>query len=92
MVKNRQEAQTIARAIYSVVKHFLKCKIKYLGYIPFDKKVEEAVRYQTPFVMKYPKSNAAKCVNMLANKLLSSDTEETEEDFFSRLTNGGPKG
>jgi len=93
MVKNRQEAYKIARAMYLVAKRFLKFNIKYIGYIPFDKKVREAASYQVPFVMKYPKSNAAKCINMLANKLLSSpvvsttgDTEEMEEDFFSKLT------
>ncbi len=95
MVKNRQEAHNIARAIHLVVKRFLKFNIKYIGYIPFDKKVRDAVGYRVPFVTKYPKSNAAKCINMLADKLLSSplvstteDAEKTEDDFFSRLTNG----
>ena len=52
------------------VNRFLTIKISYLGCIADDRKLVQGVREQVPFVISYPNSDAAKCINIIANNIL----------------------
>jgi flagellar biosynthesis protein FlhG len=70
---NKQVADAAAGQISSVARRFLKLEIDSLGYLPDDARVSSAVRKQEALVVAYPKSPAARGVEMLAEALLNDE-------------------
>lgn len=54
---------------------FLNKEVNYLGYIFDDKKLTMAVRSQIPVVIKFPKSDVTKCIEVISNKLLGRESK-----------------
>lgn len=77
IVVNRSRSPQNAMAVYQkfneVVKRHLPIGIKLLGIIVKDRRVEEAVRKQQAVLLSSPQSNASKCINLLAKRLLNED-------------------
>ena len=73
IVVNQCKNTLIARQAYNkfkeTVKKYLPIDIVPLGIIVQDPKVEEAVKEQQAFVLLYPESNAAKCIESIAKRL-----------------------
>lgn len=72
------------------VEKFLKVKTNYLGCISDDRKLVMAVREQSPVVIAYPNSDAAKCIREISKKIMNSQTEKKGsgvEGLFKRLFN-----
>ncbi len=69
-VENALEADVTASKLSTVAERFLKLNIGRLGFILDDPAVTKAVKNQEPFLLKYPKSPAAECINRLAAQLL----------------------
>jgi flagellar biosynthesis protein FlhG len=60
----------------NVVNKFLNMNLKYFGCVLEDKKLVQAVREQMPFIVRYPGSDAAECIQNIGNHLLGSAEKE----------------
>jgi flagellar biosynthesis protein FlhG len=86
--RNRDEAQTVHDRIASVTRQFLKADVAFGGYVIADTAVVQAVRKRSPFVVEYPHSGAAQCINAWANRMdhhVDVTSEAHNSSFFSRL-------
>jgi flagellar biosynthesis protein FlhG len=72
-VENAQEADMTASKLSKVAEKFLKLNIGHLGFILDDPSVSKAVKSQEPFLLKFPKSSAAECINRLAAQLADQE-------------------
>jgi flagellar biosynthesis protein FlhG len=92
MVKNRDEAKQVHERIASVARQFLKTDVAFAGYVVSDAAVQQSVRKRAPFVLQYPNSAAAQCVQAWANRIdhhvdISAGLAlgAAKPGFFSRL-------
>jgi flagellar biosynthesis protein FlhG len=69
MALNATEGRRIADALMGSARAFLKCTPDFLGHIPFDARVPDAVRRQSPLLALYPQSPAATAIETLALRL-----------------------
>lgn len=69
MALNGTEGRRIADTLRASAKSFLKAVPDYLGFIPFDPRVPEAVRRQSPLLSAFPQSPAALAIEGIARKL-----------------------
>ena len=92
MVADAEEAKSVYYTLSKAAERFLKGVItEYLGFIPADKKVREAVIARVPYLEKLPDSEAGKAITDLARKLLASprrtDLDGNIKFFMQRLLN-----
>jgi flagellar biosynthesis protein FlhG len=69
MARSRDEALQVHERIASVARQFLKQDVAFSGYVVADAAVQQAVRKRAPFVLQYPHSAAAQCVQAWANRM-----------------------
>jgi len=86
MANNLQEAQESAQRIEMVANSYLDIEIKRLGVIHFDNKVKQSIKEMTPFILKYPGSQAARDVTCIANNIV-----EHKIGFHTETNNFGQK-
>lgn len=86
-VENAQEGDITANKFTIVAEKFLKLNIGHLGFILDDQYVSKAVKNQVPFILKYPKSSAAVCIQRLAAHLMDQKYSEPSgvKEFFGRI-------
>ncbi len=88
-VKGEAEAKAVFRKLSQVADHFLGgLSLRYLGFIPRDPSVSQAVIQQKPFMLSFPGSPAARGVEKLAKALLASPVERDSGNikfFWRRL-------
>lgn len=77
-VSGMDEGQEIYNKISIVVSKFLNIQLDYLGYIPYDRKIADAVIDQTPFSLSNPNGEPALRIRNICGKLL--DIPEDEEN------------
>ncbi len=70
-VRGQEEAIEIFRKLYLVTEKFLSLSLDYMGYIPYDESVKDAVKMQRAFVDVFPNSPASKKITELARKILN---------------------
>lgn len=75
-VENKEEGKEIYNKISIVVSKFLNIQLEYIGYIPLDKKIANAVIEQKPVSLSAPNSEAAVHIREICNKLLDVPEEE----------------
>lgn len=90
MITNRISSEKEGDEIYTklslVVDKFLDIDFDYLGGIPQDKMMSQAIMVQKPVAISYPYSPAAKALEKLVAKLCSYDTQiVTEKRGITRL-------
>ncbi len=88
MVRDEVEAREVADKITVLAHRFLGASVTPLGHVVRDPRVGEAVREQTPLVLLYPGSPAARCIHALAASLSDGRAPAAHEDlrgFFSRV-------
>ncbi len=87
--KNTRVASQTYGKFKEVVQKYLTVDLLPLGVIVKDPKVPEAVHKQQPLVTLFPESNAAKCIKIMASRLISNQTEEFDKmdigSFWSRF-------
>jgi len=68
-VRNEAEAREVFATLTNATDRFLSIGLDYLGYLPYDEKVKQAVRAQRSFIDMFPNNFISKCVNELAAKI-----------------------
>ena len=69
MALNATEGRRIADALTASARAFLRAEPDYLGFIPYDTRVPEAVRRQNPLLAAFPQTPAATAIDGIALKL-----------------------
>jgi flagellar biosynthesis protein FlhG len=69
MALNATEGRRVAQALTESARAFLRCTPDFLGTIPYDPRVSDAVRRQTPLLSAFPQSPAATAIEGLARRL-----------------------
>ena len=64
-----------SKKLNSVVQRFLKIPLSYLGCVPYDPQLSDAVMQQTPVSLKNPNAKASKAYEMIARALLDDSDE-----------------
>lgn len=68
--RNETDALDVFRRLSLAAEKFLNISLDYLGYIPFDESIRQAVRSQRAFVDVYPGSNASAKLSAIALKIM----------------------
>lgn len=85
-----QEAQESACKIEVATQKYLNIKINRLGVIYFDNKVRQSIKEMTPFIINYPRSQAARDITNIANNILENKNafhQKANNNFAQRLRN-----
>lgn len=97
VIANRVEKSEDGMALFTklnvVVQRYLKLPLTYLGAIPQDEKLSQAVMQQTPVSLANPAAKSAKAYEMIAamlmNKELNADIKKRGmAAFFSHIVTG----
>lgn len=78
MVRDSREGREVHQRLNQATDRFLNLNIEYLGYVPRDGKLSEAVKQQEAFTTVYPNSPASKCLLALAEKLCHEQPSGTD--------------
>ena len=87
MASSQAQAQTVANKLTAVSQQYLQRNLSYLGFIPRDQHVAQAVMQSRPFTLLYPNAPVTKCVRLLANRLMHQQRseEKNREGFLKRF-------
>lgn len=69
--RDNGDAQTVFRRLDAAAHRFLKCRLRYDGYVVRDPQVQESAMDQRPVVTHVPDAPASRCFRMLALRLAS---------------------
>lgn len=87
MVKTSNEARSVFRKLSNATDHFLNLSVEYLGHVPCDNGVPEAVKKQHLLADIFPSSKATRCLFSIAKKLCQERPGPYESGtmkFFSK--------
>lgn len=84
-VNNMEEGKEIYEKISLVVSKFLNIQLEYLGYIPMDKQIANAVIEQKPISISSPNSEPAVRIKSICSKLLDIPFQEEEKIGFAKV-------
>ncbi len=89
VVANRVESDEEGKEIYEkisvVASKFLNIDMEYLGHIPQDKRLTNAVVEQKPISIHYPNSESALRIKSICGKLLDKSFEDTEKVGIAKV-------
>lgn len=90
------EGETMYNKLNTVVNRYLKLSVSYLGAIPQDHHLEDAVMQQQPVSMYRPGSKSALAYERMAYSLMDKEYDRTlvkkgMAAFFSHIASGGKK-
>ena len=69
MARSEEEARATKDRMIKITKQYLRIDLDFLGSIPFDVVVPQAVRSQKPFTMTSPNSQASRAVEQIAQQM-----------------------
>jgi flagellar biosynthesis protein FlhG len=72
-IKNPKEARETFRKISLVTERFLGLSLDYLGFLPYDEKIKDAIVSQKPYVNLFPTSDFSKKLSDIAKEILKRD-------------------
>ena len=75
MAGSDEEAFSVADRVQMAAGQFLNLDIPYVGYVLWDRSVGDAVKLRRPFLQNQPDSAAARCVRVVARRLIRSGSE-----------------
>jgi len=75
MAKDEIEAKAVYQRLSTAMGHFLNLGVEYLGYIPSDSKLSDAVRIQQPIAAAWPSSPAAKSLRQIAKQIGNEESD-----------------
>ncbi len=80
---NPAQAKAVAAKLARVSQQYLDRNLSFLGFLPRDTHVSQAVMQSKPFLMAYPNAPVTKYMHVLANRLEHQQTEpEKHRDGF----------
>lgn len=87
MVLNQKQAAAVSAKLAKVTQQYLGRNLSYLGFLPRDPHVSQAVMQSQPFSLRYPHSPATKCIQDLAARLIHQRAEGRAggQGFFKRF-------
>ncbi len=91
--KSKKEADDAFLTLLTVSQKYLQISLDYLGYLPQENEVREAVRARAAFIDLYPKSFLSKSIREFAATLLNREerVKGTLQFFIGNLLRQGPK-
>ena len=69
-VLDQEEGTAVAAKLMRVAQQFLALPMEQLGYVIEDTAVGKAIRRQNPLLMQYPDTDASRCIEAIAQRLL----------------------
>lgn len=92
-VSKVEDGVTLFNKLNAVVSRYLKLPLTYLGAIPQDEKLSEAVMQQMPVSLQNPSAKSAKYYEQLTAKLMNKELNQDVKKrgmaaFFSHLVTG----
>jgi flagellar biosynthesis protein FlhG len=84
-VVDEEDGQEIYDKISIVVSKFLNIQLEYLGYIPFDKRMANAVLEQNPVIIADTNSEPALRLKAIGNSLLQIPDEEVAKNGIAKV-------
>lgn len=69
-VSDQGEGMAVAEKLMKVAQQFLDFPMEQLGYVLDDVSVGKAIRRQKPLMVQYPDTDAARCIDAIAQRLL----------------------
>jgi len=92
-VSKVEDGVTLFNKLNAVVSRYLKLPLTYLGAIPQDEKLSEAVMQQVPVSLQNPSAKSAKYYEQLTAKLMNKELNQDVKKrgmaaFFSHLVTG----
>ncbi|MGC8653113.1 MAG: MinD/ParA family ATP-binding protein, partial [Candidatus Kryptoniota bacterium] len=69
-VVDAQTAEEVKEKFDIVTMHFLNTRIDYAGFVPTDEAVVRSVNVQTPLMIEFPDSKAAKAIEEITSRIL----------------------
>lgn len=72
MVDSVQQGKDVAERLIIAARRFINAKPYFMGHILADRAVSDAISAQQPLIFKHPESGAARCINVLANRIMSN--------------------
>ena len=87
MVLNQKQASAVSAKLTNVTQQYLGRRITYLGFIPRDPHVSQAVMQSHPFSIRYPNAPATKCVQEIAQRIITQRPVQKPNatSFFRRF-------
>lgn len=76
--RNAKDAMEVYRKLAVAADRFLSVSLDYLGYLPYDKSVHEAVRAQKPFLDMYPDGAVSKALGEIASRFAEPAREDAK--------------
>ena len=74
MVVNKKQASYVYDKLSAVSQQYLGRKMSYLGMIPRDVHVQQAVMQSTPYSLRFPSPPASKAITDIADRLITQRT------------------
>lgn len=89
VITNRVDSEADGQEIYDkisiVASKFLNIQLEYIGCIPNDKKLGNAVLEQKPVVLGAPNSEPSICLKNICNRLLQIDTVKSNGNGIAKV-------
>lgn len=87
MAMNEAQVKAVATKLGNVSRHYLGRNLSLLGYIPRDAHVPQSVMQSAPYVLHYPQSHAARCMQQIAERVHAQpmQTAQREQGFLRRF-------
>ena len=76
--RSAADAKEVYRKLSVVTDRFLNVSLDYLGYIPYDKSIPDAVRAQRPFLEMFPGGGASRALNGLVARFADPPEEDAK--------------
>lgn len=101
MIANRvtkeEEGQVLFNKLNAVVARYLKIPFEFLGSVPQDDKLQQAVMQQTPVSIQNPNAKASVAYENIAEKLMDKEAVSVKQKrgmaaFFSHIISGRKSG
>jgi flagellar biosynthesis protein FlhG len=81
--RSAEEALEVFRKLSRASEELVSLSLEYLGYLPYDEAVHEAVRAQKPFIDLYPERSISRTITDIAGKFLNpADRVKGTLQFF----------
>lgn len=96
-VSKEEEGQILYNKLNAVVSRYLKIPFVYLGSVPQDDKLQQAVMQQTPVSLQNPNAKASVAYENIAGKLMDKEAISIKQkrgmaSFFSHIISGRKSG
>lgn len=83
-VKEIKEHKDAAMKLITISEKFLNRRVENMGFIYEDRVIRDAIFKKTPFVLYYPDSRAASCINFILDKV-TNESQSTKQGIIEKF-------